>query len=92
MLFNKDALSYKKLEKKYNSDEMFAIGYIIGMQDAFSTIIEKTNPEINEEKIEQEVNNIMRYAEIEELWTSVGFKLELDLRPLHELDLFDNIE
>lgn len=92
MIFNKDALSYKKLEKKYNSDEMFAVGYIIGMQDSFATIIKRTNPTIKEEEIAQEVNNVMRYAEIEELWTLMGFKLELDLRPLHELDLFDNIE
>ena len=83
MGFNVGALSFVKLKKGANKDEMFVIGYLIGLTEAFKKMA-STNG-INGEELEDVMKDALPDEAIKEIWENLKNGLELDLRSPEEV-------
>lgn len=88
-MFNKDALTFRKTTKDLNSDEMFALGYVLSLKDSLSIIMEQLNPEITSDELENIVKNLVSYDDLCDLWDKLSVDLELDIRPMPNVEIFE---
>ena len=77
---NKGALQFMKLKKEYTIDELFVIGYILGMKDAFKSVLRKNIKDATDEELDEIVNDAVTYNQQEEIWHKLADELELDVR------------
>lgn len=81
---NKGALQFMKLKKEYTIDELFVIGYILGMKDAFKSVLRKNIKDATDEELDEIVNDAVTYNQQEEIWYKLADKLELDVRDFED--------
>lgn len=81
---NKGALQFMKLKKEYTIDELFIIGYILGMKDAFKSVLRKNIKDATDEELDEIVNDAVTYNQQEEIWYKLADKLELDVRDFED--------
>lgn len=81
---NKGALQFMKLQKEYTIDELFIIGYILGMKDAFKSVLRKNIKDATDEELDEIVNDAVTYNQQEEIWYKLADKLELDVRDFED--------
>lgn len=77
---NKGALQFMKLKKEYTADELFIIGYILGMKDAFKSVLRKNIKDATDEELDEIVDDAVTYDQQEEVWNKLADELELDVR------------
>lgn len=81
---NKGALQFIKLKKEYTIDELFVIGYILGMKDAFKSVLRKNIKDATDEELDEIVNDAVTYNQQEEIWHKLADELELDVRDFED--------
>lgn len=81
---NKGALQFMKLKKEYTIDELFVIGYILGMKDAFKSVLRKNIKDATDEELDEIVNDAVTYNQQEEIWHKLADELELDVRDFED--------
>lgn len=81
---NKGALQFMKLKKEYTADELFIIGYILGMKDAFKSVLRKNIEGATDEELDEIVNDAVTYDQQEEVWHKLTDELELDVRDFED--------
>lgn len=81
---NKGALQFMKLKKEYTIDELFIIGYILGMKDAFKSVLRKNIKDATDEELDEIVNDAVTYNQQEEIWHKLADELELDVRDFED--------
>ena len=81
---NKGALQFMKLKKEYTTDELFIIGYILGMKDAFKSVLRKNVMDATDEELDEIVDDAVTYNQQEEVWHKLADELELDVRDFED--------
>lgn len=81
---NKGALQFMKLKKEYTTDELFIIGYILGMKDAFKSVLRKNVADATDEELDEIVDSAVTYTQQEEVWHKLADELELDVRDFED--------
>ena len=81
---NKGALQFMKLKSEYTADELFIIGYILGMKDAFKSVLRKNIKDATDEELDEIVNDAVTYNQQEEIWYKLADELELDVRDFED--------
>lgn len=81
---NKGALQFMKLKKEYTTDELFIIGYILGMKDAFKSVLRKNVADATDEELDEIVDDAVTYNQQEEVWHKLADELELDVRDFED--------
>lgn len=81
---NKGALQFMKLKKEYATDELFIIGYMLGMKDAFKSVLRKNIKDATDEELDEIVDDAVTYNQQEEVWYKLADELELDVRDFED--------
>lgn len=81
---NKNALNFLKIKADFNSEELFLLGYLTGVEGTYENILRNNYPDESEEKIEEVLfNNALNYAAAEHIYESVAEQLQIteEVRP-----------
>lgn len=81
---NKGALQFMKLKKEYATDELFIIGYMLGMKDAFKSVLRKNIKDATDEELDEIVDDAVTYNQQEEVWYKLADELELEVRDFED--------
>lgn len=81
---NKGALQFMKLKKEYAADELFIIGYMLGMKDAFKSVLRKNIKDATDEELDEIVDDAVTYNQQEEVWYKLTDELELEVRDFED--------
>ena len=83
MGFNVGALTFVKMKKEANKDEMFMVGYLVGIENAFEMMASSNG--VENEDVREVVKDIMPNEKVRALWNQMERNLELDLRSPEEV-------
>ena len=75
---NLGAFEFIKLKKKSSKDEIFAMGFIMGMRHSYELFAQMND--VPEEEVVKVVDEVLDHSEIEAVWNELAEVLELDLR------------
>lgn len=84
---NKGALQFMKLKKEYTAEELFIVGYILGMKDAFKSVLRKNVEDATDEELDEIVEDAVTYSQQEEVWHRLADQLELDVRDFEDANI-----
>ena len=75
---NKNALNFLKIKADFNSEELFLLGYLTGVEGTYENILRNNYPDESEEKIEEVLfNNALDYAAAKHIYESVAEQLQI---------------